>query len=264
MFFTMAPDFAWMLVLVQLGVLWFLWRRNMYCDRSNFLLNLPLLFQQLGQALLWPYITTDRSSKGEFLDPALHECSDENKQFSLLVAAAVLGSLCWFEHCVVNEISAIKGNNVPAFKFALKFKPGKLAFQLDELRRRRSYQFWLWSAAVALLLALCFWYPAPNPETFKQLPKTLTRDLQSARCSVRGPHGFQVCLYTAKSHVAVTLCTAGVGILGVAQQGGKLLPFIVLGLVLWRATGYTHATLFWAELVLWRSRFRGPPSSQRL
>ena len=197
MFFTMAPDFAWMLVLVQSGVLWFLWRRNMYCDRSNFLLNLPLLFQQLGQALLWPHITTDRSSKGEFLDPALHECSDENKQFSLLVAAAVLGSLCWIEHCVVNEICAIKSGKVSAFKFALKFKPGKLDFQLVELRSRRSYQFWLWSAAVTLLLALCFWYPAPTPETFKQLPKTLTRDLQSARCSVRGPHGFQVCLCTA-------------------------------------------------------------------
>ena len=263
MFFTMAPDFAWLLVLVQLGVLWFLWRRNMYCDRSNFLLNLPLLFQQLGQALLWPHITTDRSSKGEFLDPALHECSDENKQFSLLVAAAVLGSLCWFEHCVVNEISAIKGNNVPAFKFALKFKPGKLAFQLSELRRRRSYQFWLWSAAVALLLALCFWYPAPNPETFKQLPKTLTRDLQSARCSVRGPHGFQVCLYTAKSRVAVTRVPQVWAFLVWPNRVVSCFLLLCWG---WFCGGLQvmHATLFWAELVLWRSRFRGPPSSQRL
>ncbi len=56
-----SPTVSLAFALGETIALLFLWRRRARFDRDNVLLHLPLVVQEVLQALLWPHVSADRS-----------------------------------------------------------------------------------------------------------------------------------------------------------------------------------------------------------
>ena len=157
-------------------VLLYVWCRNAHHDRNNVLIILPLTLQELGQALLWPYVVADRNYALGFADPALHTCPRANKVYSYLIAAVVCGLPPWFEFHARREFrehnALLESGTAPAWRKLV----GELPTPNPEYPFQGTFcaflQYVLILGVLGCSLVLGTWGPAS--------------------CTTKGPHGHQV------------------------------------------------------------------------
>ena len=157
-------------------VLLYVWCRNAHHDRNNVLIILPLTLQELGQALLWPYVVADRDYTLGFADPALHSCPRANKAYSYLIAAVVCGLPPWFEFHARREFrehnALLESGTAPAWRKLV----GELPTPNPEYPFQGTFcaflQYVLILGVLGCSLVLGTWGPAS--------------------CTTKGPHGHQV------------------------------------------------------------------------
>ncbi|CAD7940368.1 unnamed protein product [Amoebophrya sp. A120] len=98
-----SPQVAGGFAFAETLILIYLYRRNWLFDRSNVYFQIPLVLQEILQALLWPFVERTRMGnywwEATWEDPALHRCSYANSVLSWLIAVVVNGTMVvWQMH----------------------------------------------------------------------------------------------------------------------------------------------------------------------
>lgn len=196
----------------------YMWLRNRAFDRANVVFLLPLLAQEVLQALLWPEVTEDRTEALGWDDPALHRCTSRNSAYSYAIVIAVCGvPVGWTWRALAENRmhrEALDDSRAPAWASHV----GRLSSFGSRALTGVAY-----AQLGGLFFIGCLF---ATPMLFvPYLASTRLDDVYAccARCTTRGAHGHQVWPMTVwKSRVTETVVAAAYAVQG--GLGFKLLP----------------------------------------
>jgi len=210
---------------VESIVLAYMWLRNRGFDRANAVFLLPLLVQEVLQALLWPEVTEDRTEALGWDDPALHRCTSRNSAYSYAIMIAVCGvPVGWTWRALAENRmhrDALDDSRAPAWASHV----GRLSAFGSRALRGVAY------AQLGGLVFIGVLFATP----MLVVPFSASSRLDDvyaccARCTTRGAHGHQVWpMAVWRSRVTETVVAAAYAVQG--GLGFKLLPRPSLGMV---------------------------------
>lgn len=179
-----SPTVSLAFALGETIALLFLWRRRARFDRDNVLLHLPLVVQEVLQALLWPHVSADRSESAGWADQGLHQCTRYNAGYSYALLVVITAVPVWWTHRVAREDAirheewASEGEGAHGWiraRMLLSRPAGRDRFTRMATVIRRLHA----------LLALVFAWLYLRADATKA-------SHWCATCTTRGPHGHQV------------------------------------------------------------------------